>query len=131
MTPQWSHAGGVVVRRVNSAREYLLVEASDTPGVWLLPKGRIESGETPEEAAVREVMEEAGVRAAIMARLGENEYTAKGRTVRTVFYLMNYEGDVERSEQRAVAWHRYDDAIALLHFENTRPILTQAHALEP
>jgi 8-oxo-dGTP pyrophosphatase MutT (NUDIX family) len=127
--PPWSHAGGVVVRTIDGEREYLLVEASDTPGIWVLPKGRIEPGETPEQAAVREVDEEAGVRAAIVNRVGENEYAAKGRTVRTVFYLMRYEGDVGRREQRALAWHRYQDAIALLHFENTRRILTAAHAL--
>jgi 8-oxo-dGTP pyrophosphatase MutT (NUDIX family) len=127
--PPWSHAGGVVVRTIDGECEYLLVEASDTPGIWVLPKGRIEPGETPEQAAVREVDEEAGVRAAIVNRVGENEYAAKGRTVRTVFYLMRYEGDVGRREQRALAWHRYQDAIALLHFENTRRIVTEAHAL--
>jgi 8-oxo-dGTP pyrophosphatase MutT (NUDIX family) len=126
----WSHAGGVVMRTVNGNREYLLVEASDDPGIWVLPKGRIERGETPEQAAVREVNEEAGVRAAIVAQVGDNEYVAKGRTVRTVFYLMTFEGNVERTEPRALAWHRYEAAVALLHFENTRRILTQAHTLE-
>lgn len=126
---QWSHAGGVVTRRVNGIREYLLVEASDQAGIWLLPKGRIESGETPEQAAVREVMEEAGVRAAIVGRVGDNEYVSKGRSVRTLFFLMEYEGDVAPSEDRALAWHRFEDASALLHFENTRRILAQAHSL--
>lgn len=129
-TPKWSHAGGVVRRTIDGAPEYLLVEASDDPGVWVLPKGRIEPGESPEEAAVREVIEEAGVRAAIVAFVGENEYAARGRTVRTAFYLMTHEGEVQRSESRALAWHRYEDAITLLHFENTRRILTQAHALD-
>ncbi len=124
---QWSHAGGVVRRTVDGGSEYLLVEASDDAGVWVLPKGRIEPGETPEQAAVREVLEEAGVRAAIVAFAGENEYAAKGRTVRTAFYLMTYDGEVERTEPRGMAWHRYEDAMALLHFENTRRVLTQAH----
>lgn len=129
MTSRWSHAGGVVVRGNGGKLEYLLVEASDTPGLWVLPKGRIEDGETPEAAAVREVMEEAGVRAVVGARVGESEYQVKGKPVRVIFYLMQHQGEVARDEARGVQWRRYEDALAQLHFENTRHILTRAHAL--
>jgi 8-oxo-dGTP pyrophosphatase MutT (NUDIX family) len=108
---------------------YLLVEASDSRGVWVLPKGHIEKGETPEQAAVREVEEEAGVRAAIIRRAGESEFEVKGKTVRTVFFLMQYQGDADRTEKRGLAWRRYKDAVEQVHFDNTRQILRQAHAL--
>ncbi len=65
---QYSHAGGVVARTVDGERQYLLVEPRRSRGEWVLPKGHIEPGETPEAAAVREVEEEAGVRAAVVAR---------------------------------------------------------------
>jgi 8-oxo-dGTP pyrophosphatase MutT (NUDIX family) len=126
---KWSHAGGVVVRMVNGELEYLLVEAKNNRGMWVLPKGHIEPGETPEAAAAREVEEEAGVRATIVARAGESEFEVKGRTVRTVFFLMNYEGEARRTEQRGITWRRYDDALALAHFDNTRQILMQARAI--
>jgi 8-oxo-dGTP pyrophosphatase MutT (NUDIX family) len=126
---EYSHAGGVVARIVDGAPQYLLVEANGHPGEWVLPKGHIEPGETAEAAAVREVEEEAGVRAAIVARAGDNEYMAEGERVRTIFFLMRYEGDVGRDEDRGLAWRRYDDALKLLHYENTRQVLAQAHAL--
>ena len=129
MKSQWSHAGGVVRRTVNDEPEYLIVAASDNPDVWVLPKGHIEKGETPEAAAVREVMEEAGVRTAIVARVGESEYDVRRKTVRVIFFLMQYQGEITRTEARGLAWRRYEDALALLQFENTRRILTQAHAL--
>jgi 8-oxo-dGTP pyrophosphatase MutT (NUDIX family) len=127
--PKYSHAGGVVARVVDGERQYLLVEAKGRPGEWVLPKGHIEAGETAEGAAVREVEEEAGVRAAIVARAGDNEYVAEGERVRTVFFLMRYEGEASREEDRGRAWRRYDDALKLLHYENTRHVLRQAHAL--
>jgi 8-oxo-dGTP pyrophosphatase MutT (NUDIX family) len=126
---QWSHAGGVVVRTKNGGPQYLLVEAKNNPGMWVLPKGHIERGETPEAAAVREVEEEAGVRATIVARAGESEFEVKGRTVRTIFFLMQYEEDTARIEERGVAWRRYKDALSMVAFDNTRQILMQAHAL--
>lgn len=43
-------------------------------GEWVLPKGKIEPFETPPEAALREVLEETGVRAKIMCPLGTTEY---------------------------------------------------------
>ena len=128
-TGAWSHAGGVVARDAGGEVEYLLVAASDNPDVWVLPKGRIEIGESPEQAAVREIMEEAGVRALAGAELGENEYQAKGKTVRCVFFVMRYQGETERTEPRAVAWRRYEDAVALLYFENNRQILARADGL--
>jgi len=126
---KWSHAGGVVVRSMDGELHYLLVEASDNRGIWVLPKGHIELGETPEAAAVREVMEEAGVRAAIVARAGESEFDVNGKTVRTVFFVMQYQGDSSRTETRGLAWRPYKDALALLHFENSRRILMQVHAV--
>ena len=118
-----------MARIVQGEREYLLVEASKSRGVWVLPKGHIEPGETAEAAAVREVEEEAGVRAAIVAEAGESEFVAGGRTVRTIFFLMRYEGEASGAEERARAWRRYDDALSLLRFENLRRVLTLAHAL--
>jgi 8-oxo-dGTP pyrophosphatase MutT (NUDIX family) len=124
-----SHAGGVVARIVDDEREYLLVEARRSRGVWVLPKGHIEPGETPEAAAVREVEEEAGVCAAIVARAGDTEYVMDGKPVRTVFFLMRYQGEARRSEDRARTWCRYEDALNLVHFDDTRRVLMQAHAL--
>lgn len=125
----YSHAGGVVARTVDGERKYLLVESSKSPGEWVLPKGHIESKETPEAAAVREVEEEAGVRAAVVARAGETEYAVGGRPVRVVFFLMRYQGETSPQEDRALTWRRYDDALGLLRFDDARRILRQAHAL--
>ena len=125
----YSHAGGVVVRISNGEREYLLVEANKRPGLWVLPKGHIEPGETAEAAAVREVEEEAGVRAAIIAPAGVSEYRVDERPVRTMFFLMRYEAEVPRTEERGLAWRSYDDALSLLTFDNLRRVLTQAHAI--
>jgi 8-oxo-dGTP pyrophosphatase MutT (NUDIX family) len=119
----------VVVRTVDGQREYLLVEARRSRGQWVLPKGHVEPGETLEEAAVREVEEEAGVRAEVIARAGESEYVVGGEPVRVVFYLMRYQGETERQEDRALAWRHYEEALRLLRFDDTRRILTQAHAL--
>jgi 8-oxo-dGTP pyrophosphatase MutT (NUDIX family) len=124
----WSHAGGVVRRAVDGEVEYLLVQASDNRDLWVLPKGHIENGETPEAAAVREVMEETGVRAAIIARAGETEFEQRGKPVRVIFYLMQYEGDIARTESRAVQWRRYEDALRVLTFDSNRHILMHAHA---
>jgi diadenosine hexaphosphate hydrolase (ATP-forming) len=125
----YSHAGGVVVRIIGAKREYLLVEARRRPGEWVLPKGHIEPGEIPEAAAVREVEEEAGVRAEVVARVGESEYALDGQPVRVIFFLMRYQGETGRGEDRACTWRRYEDALRLLNFDDTRRLITQAHAM--
>ena len=128
---RYSHAGGVVARTADGEREYLLVEASSRRGVWVLPKGHIEPGETPEVAAVREVQEEAGVRAAVVTEAGESEYAVDGQAVRTIFFLMQYQGEASHHEDRRRAWCHYEAALRLLRFEDTRRVLMRAHTLNP
>lgn len=42
---------------------------------------------------------------------------------------MRHEEEAGRTEEREWAWHRYEDALSLLHFAHTRRILTVAHGL--
>ncbi|SDW15045.1 NUDIX domain-containing protein [Marininema mesophilum] len=65
-------AGGVVYRRVQGELEILLIE--DRYSRWTLPKGKKEEGETDEETALREILEETGVQGKICERLETIRY---------------------------------------------------------
>jgi len=83
-------AGGVVLNRKG---EVLLIR--DRNGYWVFPKGHIEPGETPEQAAVREVREETGIEAHIIAPLGETRYVNdRGVPREVVWFLMEGEGQL-------------------------------------
>jgi 8-oxo-dGTP pyrophosphatase MutT (NUDIX family) len=56
-----THAGGIVFQETEEERLYLLVRPRLSGNEWVFPKGHIEPGESPEQAALREVREEAGV----------------------------------------------------------------------
>jgi 8-oxo-dGTP pyrophosphatase MutT (NUDIX family) len=123
-----THAGGVV-HREDSGR-VLLVRARPAPHDWVLPKGHIEPGERPEETAVREVAEEAGVVASVAARLGVLDFTKPtGEAARVLFFLMRFAGEVPPAERRAIGWWTIDEALALIPFANTRAILEAARRL--
>jgi 8-oxo-dGTP pyrophosphatase MutT (NUDIX family) len=66
---KWLSAGGIVV---DARGRVALVRQWDRSGRlrWTLPKGKVDPGETVEEAALREVLEEAGLRATIVRHLG-------------------------------------------------------------
>ncbi|HWT92790.1 MAG TPA: NUDIX domain-containing protein, partial [Solirubrobacteraceae bacterium] len=86
MTPRRSSAtstevsaGGVVLRPgAAGAPEAVVIvptrRAADGRKVLALPKGHVDPGETPEQAAQREVREEAGVDATLVGQLGEVRY---------------------------------------------------------
>jgi 8-oxo-dGTP pyrophosphatase MutT (NUDIX family) len=70
-------AGGLVVRE-QDGRWWLAVirprRDDPTKEVWALPKGHIDTGESPANAAVREVFEETGLRAEMREKLGDSRY---------------------------------------------------------
>ena len=120
-----THAGGVVFRLASEDAEFLVVQSSRNDS-WVLPKGRIEAGETPERTAVREVREEAGVVARPIEPLGEIAFATPREPVRARFFLMRFEHTAPADEQRGIAWLPYAHAIARLTFENQRQLLAQA-----
>jgi 8-oxo-dGTP pyrophosphatase MutT (NUDIX family) len=120
-----THAGGVVFRGSGQDRQFLVITSSRGQD-WVLPKGHIETGETPEAAAVREVREEAGVVAEILAALGTSAYRKGSEQVRAQFYLMHARGTAATTEQRIVRWIPYGEALGLLSFDDTRRLLREA-----
>jgi len=103
-TEQETSYGGVVVRG-----DEVLVITPTGRRVTGLPKGGMEDGETPEQAAAREVREETGVVAAVREPLGDVRYTYRrgGRRVRKTvhFFLCEYlEGSTDDHD------HEVDEA---------------------
>ncbi|MGA9524582.1 MAG: NUDIX hydrolase [Myxococcaceae bacterium] len=88
-------AGGVVVREHEGELQLAVIRPRGK-SVWALPKGHVDQGETPEQAAAREVREETGLEADLERPLGEIKYfyQFRGRRIfKTVsFYLFWYRG---------------------------------------
>ena len=75
-------------------KEILMVQHREpTRSYWTLPGGGIEAGESPAEAAVREVWEETGLRVKAMRLLWEGNYGHGGRTSPEYCYLVELEVD--------------------------------------
>jgi 8-oxo-dGTP diphosphatase len=118
-------AGGLVVRD----GEVLVVHR---PGYsdWSLPKGKLDPGESWEEAALREVEEEAGVRCRLGRELPAVTYEHRGRPKRVRYWLMElaeaaapFEANVEVDEVR---WVRPAEALELLSYERDRELVRSA-----
>lgn len=103
---------------------------------WVLPKGLIAKGESPEQTAAREVAEEVGVKARVLEPLGDPEkyvYTARGvRVFKAVYYfLMAYESGSEAEhdhEMEEVKWTGIDDAIDLMGYKGAKDVIRRAKA---
>jgi 8-oxo-dGTP pyrophosphatase MutT (NUDIX family) len=121
-----THAGGIVRRNDDGTVRVLVVRARRTTD-WVFPKGHIEDGESPEETAVREVREEAGVEARPIRDVGVVTFTSpRGEAVRAGYFLMEYVADVPALEDREIRWCSAAEVLELVPFENTHPLIRRA-----
>ena len=128
-----------MVRRVSGAIEVVLGEQRDRltgDRNTRLPKGRLDSGETPEQAALREVREETGLRADVSAPLGSVSYSyAEGpdRVAKQVhFFLMEHSGgdpEARDGELECILWCPLAAAEARLTYASERDIMARARRL--
>ena len=115
--------GGVVVNREG---KILLREPKNhfDNYVWTFPKGRPDKkqkpGETPELVALREVLEESGIKAEIRERLPG---VYEGGTTETIFFLMSLIEDTGKfdGETQSVRWVTPEEARVLISM-TTNPI---------
>jgi diadenosine hexaphosphate hydrolase (ATP-forming) len=119
-------AGGVVF---NANGEVLLIQYPDSRGGgWSFPKGHIDLGETPEVAAVREVLEEGGVRAEIVGSLEPTRYVNPRGIFREIFWFAMRTTDLKATPEPGFQASFYDlvEAMKLLSHAENRDLLESA-----
>ena len=101
--------GGVIL----DGRKVLLIQVKNMKGkkIWTFPKGHIEAGETPRQAALREVLEETGYKAVIVRPMIRVRYafTFQGNYIKKMvqWYLMKKLGRIgkfDESEILSIRW---------------------------
>lgn len=124
-------AGGIVFKD----NKVLLTKHSQNKH-WSFPKGLIDPGQTPQEAAVREVREEGGVEAEILDKVGYNKYVyvLNGEKIFKVvtYFLMKYKsGDPKNHdwEVEEAGWYEVEDALKQLTFSQDKQLLKKAAEL--
>jgi 8-oxo-dGTP pyrophosphatase MutT (NUDIX family) len=111
-------AGGLIVRRQGGTLEVVVVHRPVHQD-WSFPKGKLEEGETPELAALREVREETGLTCRLLRFLGRTEYVdRKGRPKAVTYWVMaaeegSFTPNVEVDQMR---WLTLQDAGRILSY---------------
>lgn len=130
-------AGGLVISRLEPMRAALICHRNRGGGKdWCLPKGHIESTETLEQTAVREVYEETGLQGEIIAKLGEINYSFRVgglRVKKTVHHFLIRETDGFLSAQGdptgevlEVRWFELEELVEVLAHENEKKMALKA-----
>jgi 8-oxo-dGTP pyrophosphatase MutT (NUDIX family) len=129
-------AGGIVFRRDGSRTLYLLIR--DSYRNWGFPKGHLEEGEAPEQAALREVGEETGLAELELRAPIETidwEFRFRGRRIHKTCHFFLIETPDRRTAPlleegiTACRWASFEQAERLVAYDNARAVLRQAQAL--
>jgi 8-oxo-dGTP pyrophosphatase MutT (NUDIX family) len=139
-------AGGVVIRNTGAGWEMAAIqpqrESAPTPkkALLALPKGLVDAGENPEQTAIREVLEETGLSAAVVSKLRDIKYVyvrswGDGERVFKIvsFYLLRYlSGQIDsidekmRVEVKRALWIPIEDAALKLAYRGEREVVQAA-----
>jgi 8-oxo-dGTP diphosphatase len=127
-------AGGIVLRREQPPR--IAVVRLRKRDEWVLPKGKLDDGETPRAAAKREVLEETGHNVTVHEFLGTLVYDSGGRSKVVHYWSMEANGEPARalmSDVTAVDWLPLNAALERLSrgyervfLENVGPLAVNA-----
>jgi 8-oxo-dGTP pyrophosphatase MutT (NUDIX family) len=132
-------AGGVVVRTVRGRIMLAAIRPrGKKAGVWALPKGNIDPGESPAETAVREVLEETGIEARLVEKLGDVRYVYTRPGGQRIFKVVSFFllragrgriGEIDESMRIEVAearWLPLEEAPRLLAYGGEREMAAKA-----
>lgn len=129
-TARNEHSSGGIVVREDGGKRFVAMIATRGGTRWGLPKGAVASGETSEQAAVREVQEETGLHGEIVARLDTIQYFFRAGEAlirKTVdFYLMRYLGGElmpQLSEVDDAKWVELSESVTRSSFDSERKLL--------
>lgn len=119
--------GAVVFRRINEEYRFLLIK-NRRSNHWGFPKGHMEKGETREETAKREVLEETGIHIDIIDGFcRDSRYRIGSKIEKRVEVFLASTKDtqtiIQREEIEDYIWLRYSDALQMLKFDNDKDIL--------
>jgi 8-oxo-dGTP pyrophosphatase MutT (NUDIX family) len=127
-------AGGIVFRRdENSQVEILLIQ--DAKDRWTIPKGHIEEGETAQQAAQREIGEEAGLKKTeVLGWLGKIHFRYrridKLVLMTTQIYLVKALGDTDDIQKEewmnGIKWFKFHDALDAIEYEDIGKLMLLA-----
>jgi 8-oxo-dGTP pyrophosphatase MutT (NUDIX family) len=130
-------AGGVVFRREAGIARFLLIR--DSYRNWGFPKGHLEPGEPPAEAARREVMEETGLDDLLLhgpIKVIDWYFRFRGKTIHKYCHFFLFEskrGDPVPQVDEGItecAWHPLEDALRTISYDNAREVLRRAAEME-
>jgi 8-oxo-dGTP pyrophosphatase MutT (NUDIX family) len=132
-------AGGVAFR-LNDAQIEVAICAVKPSRRWQIPKGLIDAGERDEEAALREVREEAGIECELLEKIETVEYwyfaQHKGERVRyhkfVHFFLLRYLSGDTANHDHEIAEARFvpiGEAVEMLAFKSEKDVVKKAKDL--
>lgn len=117
-------AGAIALRLERGRQRLLLVRPRHGKREWIFPKGHLEEGESSEDAAIRELREEAGVVGTVIAPAGEPLVFWSGKErVAVQYHLIEATGATAATEKRGWMWVDPRVALTLLTHKDARGLL--------
>jgi len=120
-------AGGIVLGREANTNKILVVHRRRYGPETALPKGKLVQGESPADAALREVAEETGCKAVIYDYAGTTHYLVKGRPKVVFYFIMEAvddgTGPSDEREIEAIEWMEPSKAFSALTHRQDRGLV--------